>query len=94
MKITTDRGYINYSISDMDDNVIIIDLVEVNEKRQGAGTELVNAVLNIAREQGKSVELCAYPQDDSISLADLVSFYEGLGFHIVDDCGFAVDMAI
>ena len=92
MKITVDNGYIEYSEDELEDNAICIDMVEVNKKRQGTGKELVNKVIDIAIAEGKDITLCAYPQDDSIELFDLVSFYESCGFEIEYDDGSEVLM--
>lgn len=84
MTIKHENGFINYTI---EDDEIIIDVVEVIEKRKGTGSELVKMVIEIAEEMGKNIGICAYPQDDSIELCDLVRFYEKLGFEIDYDTG-------
>lgn len=88
------NGYAVVSVDDMNEDELVLDIVEVKEKRQGTGTELVNMVIEYAREQGKTLTLCAYPQDDSIELEDLVSFYEELGFGVDYDDGAEVLMSI
>lgn len=75
--IKNKNGKLEYSY---EDNVIILDLVEVKEKRKGTGSTLVQMLISIAEDEQKNIELCAYPQDDSIDLADLIDFYESLGF--------------
>lgn len=87
MKIENENGYILYSNDDMDENVIDIDLVEVKQKRKGTGSKLVNQVIEIAKKEGKNISLCAYPQNDSITLSDLIKFYERLGFKLEYDDG-------
>ncbi|MCK9543933.1 MAG: N-acetyltransferase [Novosphingobium sp.] len=82
MKIKTTNGYINYSI---EEDEIIIDHVEVINKRQGTGRKLIKQVLQIAREHGLHVTLCAYPQNESISQENLREFYESLGFELHPD---------
>lgn len=77
MEIRVNNGYINYTI---EEDEVIIDLVEVVEKRQGTGKELVKKVMEIASNEGKPCTLACYPQDDSISKEDLCRFYESLGF--------------
>ena len=86
-KIELDNGYIIFSKSDMDENEIIIEKLEVKEKRKGTGTELINKVIDIAIEEGKSISLCAHPLDDSITLDNLILFYESLGFLLDWDDG-------
>lgn len=73
------NGKLEYSY---DNDVIILDLVEVNEKRKGTGSVLVQMLISIAEEEQKNIELCAYPQDNSINLTDLIEFYERLGFTV------------
>ncbi|MBP3801064.1 MAG: GNAT family N-acetyltransferase [Clostridia bacterium] len=80
MEIKVANGYIRYSVDDMNENELVIDKVEVIKKKQGTGTELVNMVIEIAEKDNKALTLCAYPQDDSIDLESLISFYEKLGF--------------
>lgn len=87
--IEIENGKLEYSY---EDDVIILDLVEVIEKRKGTGRQLVQMLIAIAEEEGKDIELCAYPQDDSIELADLVYFYEDLGFSVEYDTGSEVLM--
>lgn len=77
MEIKVENGYIRYSV---EEGEIVIDSVEVFSKRQGTGKMLVNKVKKIAQSEGKPCTLAAYPQDDSISKADLCAFYESLGF--------------
>lgn len=86
-KIEVENGYIEYDTDDMNENELVITKVEVYEKRKGTGSELVKKVIKIAQEEGKELTLCAYPQDDSISLKDLIKFYENLGFSVEYDDG-------
>lgn len=92
MKIEVENGYIKYSQDDMNENELVIEMVEVLNKRKGTGTELVKKVIDIANKEGKELTLCAYPQDESISLEDLIEFYEKLGFFIEYDDGTEVLM--
>lgn len=77
MEIKKDNGYITYSV---EEDEVIIDMVEVYEKRQGTGKALVEEVKKIAAELDRPVTLAAYPQDNSISKDDLCKFYEKCGF--------------
>lgn len=93
MKLEIKNGYIEYSIDDMNDEELVIDLVEVVEKRKGTGSKLVNEVIKYAKQNNyKAVTLCAYPQDNTIELKDLVRFYEKLGFDVEYDDGSEVLM--
>ncbi len=92
MTINNENGYINYSVDDMHEDEFVIDKVEAFVKRKGTGSALVNEVIKIAEEEGKALTLCAYPQDDSIELEDLVEFYKNLGFEIEYDEGSCVLM--
>lgn len=87
MKIEKTNGYIEYSISDMDDNELVIDMVETYERGKGTATKLINEVIEIARENEQELTLCAYPQDETITLEDLVAIYKHLGFVVEYDCG-------
>lgn len=82
MKIENENGYICYSVDDMDENGLVIDCVEAYAKRRGTGSLLVDKVIEIARNENKKLGLCAYPQDDSVTLAELIKFYENLGFSV------------
>lgn len=80
MKIENENGYIKYSVSYMDENEIVIDMVETYERGKGTATKLIKEVIDIAAKEGKELTLCAYPQDDTIDLDTLVAIYEHLGF--------------
>jgi hypothetical protein len=94
MTLTIADNFIQYSV---EDDELIIDLVKVNTPRQGIGSKLVQMVIDLWKSEysDKKLTLWAYPQDDSIDLDSLISFYENLGFGITDDsmrdCG--VEMA-
>lgn len=87
MKIENANGYIIYSADDMDENEIVIDHVEAYAKRRGTGSLLVSKVIEIAQNEHKKLSLCAYPQDESITLEELISFYVKLGFSVDYDNG-------
>lgn len=91
-KIENENGYILFDIDDMNEDDLVIEKVEAYEKRKGTGTLLVKQVIQIAQKEGKGLTLCAYPQDDSIELSDLVKFYEKLGFSVEYDDGSEVLM--
>ena len=87
MKIENENGYIIYSADDMDENGIVIDYVEAYAKRRGTGSLLVKKVIEIAKNENKKLSLCAYPEDESITLEGLITFYEKLGFVVDYDTG-------
>ena len=87
MKIENANGYIIYSTNDMDENGIVIDYVEAYTKRRGTGSMLVKKVIEIAQNEHKKLSLCAYPDDESITLEVLINFYEKLGFAVDYDNG-------
>lgn len=93
MKIECTNGYLEYSVDDEEDNAYMIDIVEVINKRQGTGTELMKQFIKLADEEEKDITLCAYPQDGSITLENLVEFYENFGFEADYDDGKAVIMS-
>lgn len=86
-KIENENGFINYSIDDLNEDEMVIDLIQVKDKRKGTGTELVKKVIQEAKSKDKTLTLFAYPQDDSIELSDLIGFYEKLGFEVDYDTG-------
>lgn len=87
-KIELENGYIKLTVDDMEDTELVIDMVEVKEKRQGTGRKLVEMAIEYAKEEGfKKLTLSAYPQDDSIEYDDLIDFYRNLGFEIEYDDG-------
>jgi len=91
MIIELENGYVKID-QDINSNDLVLDMVEVKNKRQGTGTKLVKMAMKYARDNGKRLTLCAYPQDDSIDLESLVDFFERLGFDIDEDDGEAVTM--
>ena len=92
MKIKDKNGFLIYSRDDMEKDTYVIEMIEAFEKRKGTGTKLINQMKKIANNKGKKISLCAYPQDESISLENLISFYENLDFNIVYDDGSAAIM--
>lgn len=94
MTITKENGYARVSEDDMNEDELVLDIVEVKEKRKGTGSELVKECIKYAESEGKKLTLCAYPQDDSIDLESLVNFYKKLGFSTDYDDGEEVLMSI
>ena len=92
MIIENENGFIRYAQDDMNEDDLIIEMVEVYQKRKGTGSQLVKQVMQIAQKERKGLTLCAYPQDESIDLKNLVKFYENLGFSIEYDDGSEVLM--
>jgi hypothetical protein len=73
------KSFIQYSIDD-DYNEVIIDNLKSFQK--GDGTKLVKKIINVYNklDGNYKLTLCACPQDDTISLEDLVTFWEKQGF--------------
>jgi ribosomal protein S18 acetylase RimI-like enzyme len=92
MKIEKENGYIVYNESDMDDNELVIEMVETYERGKGTAGELIREVIKIAKNEGKALTLCAYPQDDSVDLDTLIEIYEHLGFKVDWTDGEAAEM--
>lgn len=87
-KIEMENGYIEYSEDDMNEKELVIELVEVKEKRKGTGSMLVKKVIEYAKQNDyEAVTLCAYPEDDSVELNGLIEFFESLGLDIEYDDG-------
>jgi GNAT superfamily N-acetyltransferase len=84
MTFNLDSSFIQYSV---EDDEVIIDLVKVETPRQGIGSKLVKMVIDLYNSEysDKKLTLWAFPQDDTIDLDSLISFYENLGFVITDD---------
>ena len=80
MKHEIKNGYIELSKDCCDNGAYEIDMVQVNEKRKGTGTKLMQWAIKWATKKDVNLTLCACPQDDSIELEDLVKFYESFGF--------------
>lgn len=81
-KLEYKDGLLKYSIDENSGN-LIIDSIEVKNKRQGIGSKLMDEVQNVAKAKGaKKIELNAFPKDDSISSKDLINFYEGKGYNV------------
>ena len=86
MRIEVENGYIELE-EGMEPGELVIEMVEAYEKRTGTGSKLVEMAKEYAKNEGKHLTLCAYPQDDSIELDELVAFYDGLGFEVEFDDG-------
>lgn len=86
MKITTENNsYIHYTV---DSNCITID--EIKSYAKGDGSILLSELKTIASELDLSIELYAFPQDDTITKEELNSFYKKNGFELhPDDCDYS-----
>jgi ribosomal protein S18 acetylase RimI-like enzyme len=75
---------IKWSISDMDDDELVIDdiYVKPEDRKKGLGKKLVESALEYAKEKGfKTVGLYAEPQtNDGMDTGELVEWYRSLGF--------------
>lgn len=75
---------IKWSISDMDDDELVIDdiYVKPEDRKKGLGKKLVKSAIEYAREKGfKTVGLYAEPQtNDGMDTGELVEWYRSLGF--------------
>lgn len=79
------NGYICYGEDDCDDDAIVIEDIEVYERRKGTGRQLINKVIEAS--EGKKITLCAYPTCGDMELKELISFYEACGFTLDWDDG-------
>jgi len=90
MEKKIDKNYVRYSTSDCDNAELVIDDVYVcpEDRGRGLGKELINFVLDYAREKEyESVGLYAEPQsDDGLDGDALIEFYRSLGFESDSDC--------
>lgn len=51
MIIENENGYIRYAQDDMNEDDLIIEMVEVYQKRKGTGSQLVKQVMQIAQKE-------------------------------------------
>lgn len=80
-----DDGKLKFSVSDMDDSIMIIDNINVKTQKKGTGSKLMREAENIASENGyKKIELGAYPQNDTINSENLKNFYKNLGYDVIE----------
>lgn len=81
-KIELNGGYAIYTIEDAE---IILEMIEVTEKRKGVGSKLLSMLKDIAREHNLPIGLYAYPQDNTIDEDGLKEFYFENGFEYDPD---------
>lgn len=55
MIIENENGYIRYTQDDMNEDDLIIEMVEVYQKRKGTGSQLVKQVMQIAQKERKGL---------------------------------------
>ena len=74
---------LQYQIDQNEGEVILENIYTPEQfRRQGAGTKLIQALLQKAYDLDMPVTGYLYQQDDSISREELVEFYENLGFDV------------
>ena len=77
-RLTTKGGFLNYT---EEDEEIVIDLIEVTDRKKGIGTKLIEKMKEISKQKNKPLTLFAYTQDEkAITQEALEQFYEKLGF--------------
>lgn len=61
--------------------------VEPEYRRQGHATKLIQMVINEIRRTGydREIEIVAEPYENSISLKDIIAFYEKMGLKVVKE---------
>ena len=79
MRVELDNGFALLTINE---DEVIIDNIEVFQKRKGTGKKLIEMIKNIAYDLSLPITLYAYPQDDSISNEDLRTFYYSCNFEL------------
>ena len=77
MVLENEFGLVIYTI---DVDKIHIDWIEVDTKRLGCGTKLLNQIKAIASELNLSIHLYSFPLTNKISEKDLRKFYIKNGF--------------
>lgn len=79
-------GYCYYSF-EADNTAIIFNLYVDSEcRRKGHAKHLLSLIMKEIREAGYSgkIQIEAEPQEDSISLKDLIAFYEQMGLKVIN----------
>jgi ribosomal protein S18 acetylase RimI-like enzyme len=86
--IRNDFGHCYYAFEQ--DYVHIYNLIVLPEyRRQGKARELLQATIDEIRRKGYkgNIQIVAKPQDDSISLEKLKSFYKDMGLEVFEYYG-------
>ena len=81
-RIQTQKYYIDYKI---EDGIVILDMLQVKNEHRNKGIAIKAMQSFINKFKGRTIELHAYPQDNTTTLDKLVNFYEKFGFDVV--CG-------
>ena len=70
--------------------------VPESDRGQGKGRKMLEAAIEgIKAEHGKiTIKIAALPFDNGMDMADLVAFYESIGFDVEDTSGHAVIMSM
>ena len=70
--------------------------VPESDRGQGKGRKMLeSAIEEIKAEHGKiTIKIAALPFDNGMDMADLVAFYESVGFDVEDTSGHAVIMSM
>ncbi len=80
-----DHAYLKYSETQTSFSIDIV-LVPPAHRRQGIGRQLIMRVLRLADDSGKEVHVSARPigQFSEAALENLMRYYEGFGFELLD----------
>mgnify|MGYP000594273748 FL=1 len=70
--------------------------VPESDRGQGKGRKMLEAAIEeIKAKHGKiTIKIAALPFDNGMDMADLVAFYESIGFDVEDTSGHAVIMSM
>lgn len=73
---------VSATLTDNAKNTMEIDYLQVPKKNQRAhiGQELINKLIEYAKEQNKDIVVAAYPVGKLITKEDLIKFYKSCGF--------------
>lgn len=63
-----------------------ITLLNAVKKREGVGTDLVNAIIEYANKINKDIIVYALPRGPFIGISQLIKFYKDLGFETEEEC--------
>lgn len=80
--IKNKNGFLKFSI---EEGEIIIDMIEVFERRKGTGKKMIDELKSVAVKLDLPIVLIAVPQDETITKEGLINFYKSCGFDFHHD---------
>lgn len=82
-EIKNEYGFLQYDFDDERAEIVIETIeVDLEHRCRGVGSSLISELKMIADELNLPIGLYAYPNDDSVTLEQLISFFEKNGFEV------------